>query len=399
MTQSLSPQFHNLTALLHQHAALWRSVAFREPRLPWMDQHPRLVERLFALSPGEIDRLATDAVALTDFMAPYLPFAAQLQQLSTLPWLPQREIAKVDPRFGAGIPGRKWQQVEAFARCVPDAGLPILEWCAGKSHLGFYLHECTGQPVTALERDADLVAQANTRAQQQGGVALLSRQADVLAPGADGFLQSAQQVVALHACGDLHERLLGMCVAQGVRSVHVAPCCYHKRHDEHYAALSQQGSLAALPLHRNELHTAVMETVTASAGVRRQRMQLQIMRLGFDCLQRDVRGDDRFLPLPSLPARWTRAPFPEFCQHCARLTDIGLPAAVNWQHYLQQGEQRFWQVSALDLVRFLFRRPLEVWLALDRALLLQEQGYQVNLGIFCPPRITPRNILLQASRQ
>jgi len=56
------------------------------------------------------------------------------------------------------------------------------------------------------------------------------------------------------------------------------------------------------------------------------------------------------------------------------------------------------EVSALDLVRFLFRRPLEIWLALDRALFLQEQGYQVELGTFCPRHATPRNILIVAAR-
>ncbi|MNY82370.1 hypothetical protein D3C86_2244270 [compost metagenome] len=49
-------------------------------------------------------------------------------------------------------------------------------------------------------------------------------------------------------------------------------------------------------------------------------------------------------------------------------------------------------------MRGLFRRPLEVWLLLDRALYLQEQGYAVRLGTFCDYRLTPRNLLLLAER-
>ena len=52
----------------------------------------------------------------------------------------------------------------------------------------------------------------------------------------------------------------------------------------------------------------------------------------------------------------------------------------------------------LELLRGLFRRPLEVWLLLDRALYLQEQGYRVRLGQFCPAQLTPRNLLLLAER-
>ncbi len=36
----------------------------------------------------------------------------------------------------------------------------------------------------------------------------------------------------------------------------------------------------------------------------------------------------------------------------------------------------------MELVRHLFRRPLELWLVLDRALFLQEQGYRVEVGSF-----------------
>ncbi|MNJ72573.1 hypothetical protein D3C77_692410 [compost metagenome] len=55
-------------------------------------------------------------------------------------------------------------------------------------------------------------------------------------------------------------------------------------------------------------------------------------------------------------------------------------------------------VRNLELVRGLFRRPLELWLLLDRALFLHEQGYRVRLGCFCPPHLTPRNLLLLAER-
>ncbi|MEZ5506991.1 MAG: methyltransferase [Gammaproteobacteria bacterium] len=388
-----SSLFSTLSNLLLEHQRYWRPVAFRERQLPWMDQHPGLVQRLLALSPEQIENLGTDNVALTHFMSPDLPVAVTLAQLCAVPVLPQRDIAPPDPRFYAGIPGRKWEQVDRFVRALPVADLPVLEWCAGKSHLGFWLQQCQQQPVTALEWDAALVQQANARAHHDQ-VALHSFAVDVLGPTAQAFIKPAQQAVALHACGDLHEHLLQLCVAERVQQVYVAPCCYHKRVDDIYRPLSQHGRANDLQLNKRELHTAVMETVTAGATVRRQRIRLQIMRLGFDCLQRDIRGVDTFLPLPSLPARWARASFADFCQHCAALKQIDLPATIDESHYLQQGEYWFWRISALDLVRSLFRRPLEIWLALDRALLLQEQGYAVQLGTFCATHVT-RNLLIQ----
>jgi len=56
------------------------------------------------------------------------------------------------------------------------------------------------------------------------------------------------------------------------------------------------------------------------------------------------------------------------------------------------------EVRNLELLRNLFRRPLELWLLLDRALYLQEQGYHVKLGTFCDYQLSPRNLLLLAER-
>lgn len=397
MIPDLSPHFLELSEQLRTLQSYWRPMAFQEPRLPWMQHHPLLVQRLLALSPAAIDDLATDADALTAFMAPDLAFAQPLKTLCQLAELRDHVVPVLPARFQAGIPGRKWQQLEAFAACIPPSEIPLLEWCSGKSHLGFYLHHYTQQAVTALEWDAALVTQANARAQREN-IPLHAFEVDVLSGDVARFMSSHQQVVALHACGELHETLLQHCVQHNVKQVHLSPCCYHKRTDDQYQPLSQLARSQALPMSKRELHTAVMETVTAGASVRRQRVRAQIMRLGFDCLQRDIRQEQNFLPVPSLPAKWARATFEEFCQHCAALKGLQLPSAINWDYYWRCGERRFQEVSAFDLVRFLFRRPLEIWLALDRALLLQEHGYRTRLGVFCAARITPRNLLLQAVR-
>jgi hypothetical protein len=52
----------------------------------------------------------------------------------------------------------------------------------------------------------------------------------------------------------------------------------------------------------------------------------------------------------------------------------------------------------MELVGHLFRRPLEVWLMLDRVLYLEEQGARVGLGTFCDKPVTPCNIVIDAER-
>ena len=50
-------------------------------------------------------------------------------------------------------------------------------------------------------------------------------------------------------------------------------------------------------------------------------------------------------------------------------------------------------------MRGLFRRPLELWLVLDQALFMVEQGYNVEVGSFCEPSLTPRNLMVLAERE
>ncbi len=77
---------------------------------------------------------------------------------------------------------------------------------------------------------------------------------------------------------------------------------------------------------------------------------------------------------------------------------LTLPNGLEYSRYLADAEQRYLQVQRMELVRHLFRRPLELWLVFDRALYLQQKGYQVAVNEFCDYQLTPRNILIQATR-
>ncbi|MDI9244031.1 hypothetical protein [Marinobacter sp. CHS3-4] len=69
---------------------------------------------------------------------------------------------------------------------------------------------------------------------------------------------------------------------------------------------------------------------------------------------------------------------------------------MDFDTWLAFGAQRLEQVRRHELVRHLFRRPLELWLVLDYAVFLEEQGFRVRLGTFCERALTPRNLLIDA---
>ncbi|MGG5290565.1 methyltransferase [Pseudomonas shirazensis] len=393
-TEQLLARFHALDQFLVEHQALWKPRPFTALQIDWEQHYPELASWLR-------QRSLEDAEASLDphlAPAPYPQLATQAQQLTALDELPDAGLPPAGHRLDVNVPGRKWQQIEAFSRRLGfrQQTHHWLDWCAGKGHLGRRLLQ-PGQQLTCLEYNPELVAAGQALSDHHKLPAQHLHQ-DVMAADSARCLDQSKSVVALHACGDLHVRLLQLAASQGCQHIALAPCCYNRIQADTYQALSSPARASTLQLDLDDLGLPLSETVTAGARVRRQRDTSMARRLGFDLLQREQRQSDSYLPTPSLPVSWLDKTFSEYCQDLAALKQVRLTGNPDWEALEAAGWQRLAQVRNLERVRNLFRRPLELWLVLDRALYMQEQGYNVRLGLFCDYALTPRNLLLLAER-
>jgi hypothetical protein len=395
---NIEQRFSRLTALLAEWQPFWRPPPFMFRRAPWQGSCPELSGMLLGLSDAEVQRLQAKPWENSP-LAPWLPVAELAELVRLAPLSATRE--PLPEAWGQHVGGRKWQQIAAFVGCLelkPQERL--LDWCSGKGHLARALARSRQRPVTALEWQAALCEEGRRLAAGQQLQVELCQQ-DVMAEEAGRYLTLDTHAVALHACGDLHLRLVEAALAVG-SAVTLAPCCYHRTRQDTYRPVSRRGSELcrrhSLSLERSDLALAVQETVTAPRGVRRQRERANAWRLGFDELQRELRGDDRYLPVPSLAYGKMPDSFEGFCRWAARRKGMILPDSLDYPSYEQAGWRRQAEVSRLELVRHLFRRPLEVWLALDRAIRLEEAGYRVDIGTFCTYELTPRDLIIRARK-
>lgn len=392
--KNVEARFQALDAFLIEHQGLWRPRPFTQLQLPWETEHPELSRWLRQRSLAEAEASHNQPHDLPA-PAPFPQLAARALRLGAVDKLPTHTLEPARHRLNVDVPGRKWQQIEAFGAALTFAQTPAhwLDWCAGKGHLGRRLLQ-PGQQLTCLEHDPALIASGQALSDRHDLHATHHLQ-DVMA---DVAIQPEHTPVALHACGDLHVRLLQLASAAGCKQMALAPCCYNRITADRYQALSAAGRASLLQLSIDDLGLPLSETVTAGNRVRQQRDTSMARRLGFDQLQRQVRGCDDYLPTPSLPASWLDKSFADYCQELASLK--GLSTGVqDWQALEAHGWQRLAEVRNLELVRGLFRRPLELWLVLDRALFMVEQGYNVEVGSFCEPSLTPRNLMVLAERE
>ena len=378
--------------MLSEYQWLWRPQPYKG-RPAWCQRLPALTAQLLALSDEALALLDVDNAALLKLLAGHIPELAEFAALCEVQPRITTPLNPISPHLSWAIPGRKWSQIESFAQSIGPIDRPLLEWCGGKGHLGRLLAVQWQQPATTLDRDEGL-CDAGAALAQRARVTQRFEVVDVLTPAAIAQLPG-HHAIALHACGELHRTLVRQAVAARLPAFDIAPCCYHLQFGKtgNYQPFTP---MTTLQLGVDDLRLSVTETVTSSARVVSQRDQEMAWKLGFDRLYRDLSDEHYYHPIKSVEKVWLQLGFAGFCHTLAAREGFAIGAKIDWSHYEALGWQLRHEVMRLNLVRYSLRRPLELWLVLDMACYLNEQGYRVELGSFCDRQITPRNLLLSA---
>ncbi len=378
-----------LDTLLQQHRPLWQ---FQPMLAEWpAELDPALSSLLQSFSLEDCVRIDASPALQQQFFQCWFP-----QLFAALPLLPQEAAEPAQPLpfwLSTDISGRKWQQITRLAACIGQPGRPVLEWCAGKGHLGKVMSYLYQVPVTSLEWQQSLCDAGQQRAAQLG----LKQQfvcVDVLKQPVASYLQSQQQLLALHACGDLHRVAAREAAGAGCQALALVPCCYHLQQAALYQPLSGLAQQSPLKLTKADLRLAVQQSCTGGERVARLSQTEMLWRQLWRVWRRQQGLG--YQPLRSVSKHWFSGDLADFLAFAGAEHQLAPPEAGLVTVLLQQAEQALLQQRQLELVQHLFRRPLELWLVADLALYLQQQGYQVQLSELCAASLTPRNLLLQA---
>ncbi|MBL8473157.1 MAG: methyltransferase [Rhodocyclaceae bacterium] len=385
-----------LDALLQQTRPLWAESPFKTDHPAWCANYPALAAALLALADGEVARLTEQRTALIELCAQYVPALTELAPLLALPTAPAAPAALTrNPHLDWEIPGRKQEQIAAFAAAIGVQQGRVVDWCAGKGHLGRLIAAQGDAQVTSLERDAALCEAGRALARRVGITNQCFHAVDVLQADAAAASELAgAAVLALHACGDLHRALCAGAAERQVRALHVAPCCHNRGLSGTYEGRTGM----QLRLEPEHLRLAIQDTVTAPAREIRLRERELAWKLAFVAWRRSTEAAD-YRPFKSVPDRWLKGDFASFMNRLAAREDCPAPAATDIAHWQETGHARARKVARLNLARLAFSRALEIWYVADQAVRLTCNAYQVRLSEFCPRRLTPRNLLLQARRE
>ena len=399
----LAARLTALTALLTARRPLWEERPFARLPPAWAADHPDVAAFLDGLDHAAVSRLEeTEELDPAEVPATLAEWSREARALTQVAACDAPAMDLAEPRLAMYVPGRKWAQIHGFAAAARTALGPgverIVDWCAGKGHLGRLLGVATGLPVTLVELDPHLAADALELA-AKAGCDVSFHAADARTPAAWAELGPGRAVVGLHACGGLTNAAIEQAVRRDVPELVLAPCCYHKAHGAHrgLTPMSVAGARSGFLLTHSALRLATADEVVAPGRHRRARRRENAWRLGLDLLLREATGEDVYTPLGTLPREALLLPFEAFCRATAVRLDLTLPARFDPAVAERAGWERARRARGWGLVRTLYRRPLELWLVLDRALYLAEAGRSVRVEAFCERTVTPRNLLIRSS--
>lgn len=397
----MNQSFKLLDTFLLDHQALWRFEPFHacsNSSYPWLDDYPQLSAWLDGLSQSDIEHYKGDEKTLFDALVSLISTLNDVTALTQLSKTTHRPLI-LQRGLDVGVPGRKLSQIKSMSEAAlsDPRGDEWLEWCAGKGYLGRILSQQSKQKVTSFEWQQALCDSGTTAAKQQD-LNMQFVQGDAFSSEANQVFNRRQHAVALHACGDLHVRLLTLSVRHQLSAITFSPCCYHLIQNRCYQPMSSLVQQSTLQLTRNELRIPLQETVTGGERVKRHRQLEMTYRLGLSQLLIHELRQMEYCPIPSIKKSQLSEGFEAFCHWALECKGFDRPDA-DFEYYLRVGETLFWDMERLSLVQHIFRRALEMWLAYDKALYLEQSGYDVSIKEFCNKQVTPRNILIHARRR
>ncbi|WP_375757731.1 methyltransferase [Corallococcus exercitus] len=328
-----------------------------------------------------------------------------LQELTALPW--HEGLHPLTVAQTQGLSAKKTHELErVLALLAPRTRFihQAVDIGGGMGHLARLCARTFGWNFHSIDRDAALQDKGRrwlTRTPHPGGDTLWFIQASVEdgpQPRIDPLFSGRDRAsIGLHTCGPL--ALTQIRKSQGAGFVLNIGCCYDKLEAPRDYPVSRFGGAHPLPFTPHALALTTRGRHHKTEGEFARMKRVYAWRFAFDLLSRQRFPERGFVRAGDAPRTLYDGRFALYARdRLARLdlepgmTDAELDAF----EVSVRAETR--DLLLCHLLRDRFSRALEVVLLLDRALLLEELGFQVDLLQLFDPRLSPRNLALIASR-
>jgi SAM-dependent methyltransferase len=340
-----------------------------------------LARRLPRLSdaPESLRELATNVLRATAI--PCLSWPEPVLSYADLRRVSARKSQQLAPLLGALRP------MAAAAARIVDVG-------SGSGHLTRLAADQFGLRALGIERNTERVAAAERRlerAAERVEFVVLDACREPLVFAADDL------VVGLHACGKLGDRLVEA-AARAESDVALVSCCLQKTTEPSRRPLSH----GARGIELSREHLGLTNLMAREQGVETDLQTTMRARQARFALRR-LFAQHGLLLSPGAEMRGTNrrqanAGFPVLVRRVFEARRLPIPSTEELHRHERSCRDQFALVRRFSLPRNLLARVVELFVVLDRAALLEENGLVVRVVEVFEAAVSPRNLALLASR-
>lgn len=321
---------------------------------------------------------------------------AKLSLIKNRDWdlevIPEKELVH--------IKGKKTHEICALLPLIRRVSpKSMIDIGGGIGYLAHILSSKLGIKVTTIDSDVALHQTGKNRFHYNPKLHFYSLPFVTDSPPLRSLIKEHDLILGLHTCGPLASTTLKEAVAAKSEMVINFGCCYLRIKDEDDLSLSTEAKKRVLPLSNYALTLASRSHAKDSKKDYLHKKRVKLYRYGLHLfLYHELNRPDFFSVGDSRPPIYDKC-FSDFVEH--KLSELG----INQTFSKERCEKFFKEHSSLlermflaNTIRWIFGRPLELYLLADRALFLEECGYHTSLLQCFDEKISPRNIAIIGKR-
>jgi len=216
------------------------------------------------------------------------------------------------------------------------------------------------------------------------------------------LLTPSMMSVGLHTCGILALDQLKTSQENKLRGIINFGCCYHKLAKHEIGQnVSQFAQSLDEPIHQNLYALTLASRAHKKMNQKDYdfKLKVKLYRYAIHFLLTDQYGQEKMLTLGNTHPKIYNEAFAVYAQEqFNRLGIRNTLSETELNHYFENEQrlQLIHKMLAAGLIRNALGRLLEIYLLLDRAIYLEEQGYEARLIECFDESISPRNIAVIA---
>lgn len=329
-------------------------------------------------------------------------FKLFIEQIHKLQHIPKKQFnpQKIPQSISQKMSLKKQHEIGVIKEEIKDKKIKhLIDIGSGAGHLSSYLLWDSNLKSLCIDQSSEFqkIGKKKLSKYHPDILERLSFQTCTFTPSTPLESKKHGMIIGLHACGDLTPIIIKKFIDSENEYLLSYGCCFHKLTPQ-YINLSKQAKESPLILSNHSLTLAAKGYKPKTSQELTFRDQVKKYRYGLHIYLKDHKALE-FASIGNALRSDYEGPFYQYAHKYAfdQLKDVSQTDLENFIHDPRTLE-KINRLIYLGIIRSFLARLIEVYIVIDRALYLSQQGFEIYLQETFDRKLSPRNLSLGAKK-